>query len=104
MAVIDTLMPGIRTGSFAPWRAARVRRKPLNPLFIHSGEICLLKKDDGGTHDPFEGSACGVEDGRDIHQALSGLLLDRVPYNLPGYWIVRSRARDEHKTRCPSTA
>src|SRR6202044_126676 len=70
----------------------RVRRKPLNPLFIHSGEVCFLKKDDSGTHDPFEGSARGFQDGRDILQALSGLLLDRIPDDLPGYWIVRPRA------------
>jgi hypothetical protein len=70
----------------------RVRRKPLDPLFIHSGEVCFLKKDDSDTRDPFEGSACGFEDGRDILQALSGLFLDRIPNNLAGYWIVRPRA------------
>ena len=70
----------------------RVRRKPLGPLFIHSGEVCFLKKDDSDTRDPFEGSACGFEDGRDILQALSGLFLDRIPNNLGGYWIVRPRA------------
>ena len=70
----------------------RVRRKPLDPLFIHAGEVCFLKKDDSGTRDPVERSACGFEDGRYILQALSGLLLDRIPNNLPGYRIVRPRA------------
>jgi hypothetical protein len=70
----------------------RVRWKPLNPLFIHSREVCFLKKDDSGTHDPFKGSACGFEDGRHILQALSGLFLDRFPNNLSGYWVVRPSA------------
>jgi hypothetical protein len=70
----------------------RVRWKPLNPLFIHSCEVCFLKKDDSGTYDPFKGSACGFEDGRHILQALPGLLLDRVPNNLPGYRVVRPNA------------
>jgi hypothetical protein len=70
----------------------RLGWKPLNPLFIHPGEVCFLKKDDRDTHDPFKGSACGLEDGRNILQALSGLFLDRIPNNLPGYGIVRPRA------------
>jgi hypothetical protein len=70
----------------------RVRRKPLEPLFIHSGEVCFLKKDDGDTQDSFEGSACGFEDGRHILQTLSGLFLDRIADNLPGYRILRARA------------
>jgi hypothetical protein len=70
----------------------RVRRKPLKPFFIHTREVRFLKKNDSRTHDSFEGSACGFEDGRHILQALSGLLLDRIPDNLSGYRIVRSRA------------
>ena len=61
----------------------RVRRKPLDPLFIHSGEVRLLKKNDRGTGDPIEGSARGFEDGGHILQALPGLLLDCVPNILP---------------------
>jgi hypothetical protein len=91
MAAMDTLMPGIRTGNFAPCRAGGFAGT-LDPLFIHSGEVCFLKKDDSDTRDPFEGSACDFEDGRHILQALSGLLLDRIPNNLPGYWIVGPRA------------
>ena len=79
----------------------RIYRKPLNPLFIHSGEVRLLENDDCGTDNPFERSTCGFEDGRHILQALSGLLLNGIPNNLSGYGIVRPRARDEHKTRCP---
>ena len=79
----------------------RVCRKPLNPLFIHSGEVCFLKKDDRGTHDPFERSACGFQDGRHVLQTLSGLLLDRIPNNPPRQWIVRPRTRHEHEPRCP---
>jgi hypothetical protein len=66
----------------------RVRRKPLHPLFIHSGEVCFLKKNDSGADDPFEGSACRFEDRRYILQTLSGLFLDRIPKDLPAYWIV----------------
>jgi hypothetical protein len=69
-----------------------VRWKPLYPLFIHSGEVCFLKKDDSGTHNPFDGSAGGFEDGRHILQALSGLFLNRFPNNLPGYGVVRPSA------------
>jgi len=70
----------------------RIGWKPFNPLFIHSGEVCFLKKDDGGADDPFKGSACGFEDGRHILQALSGLLLNRVPNDLAGYWVVGASA------------
>src|ERR1700675_3610582 len=73
------LHAGDSNGQLRALACRRVRRKPLNPLFIHSGEVCFLKQDDSGTHDPFKGSTCGLEDGRDILQALSGLLLDRVP-------------------------
>jgi len=68
-----------------------ILRKPIHPLFIHSGEICFLKQDDGGTHDSFEGGTRSFEDGRHVLQALPGLLLDRIPNNLPGDWVVRSR-------------
>ena len=79
----------------------RIRRKPLYPFLIHSGEVAFLKKDHSGTHDAVERAACGLEDSGHILQALPSLLLDRVPNNLPGYWIVRPRAGHEYKTVCP---
>ena len=89
MAAMDTFMPGIRTGNFAPCRAGRIGRKPLDPLFIHPGEVCLFKKDNGGAHDTIERSTRCLEDGRHILEALPGLLLDRIPDDLSGGWVKR---------------
>jgi hypothetical protein len=92
MAAMDTLMPGIRTGNFAPCRAGGFGGNHLTHSSFIPAKSASLKQDDSDTRDPFEGSACGFEDGRYILQALSGLLLDRIPNNLPGYRIVRPRA------------
>src|SRR5580700_7388653 len=83
---------GDSNGALRTLPRRRVRRKPLNPLFIHCGEVCFLKKDDSVTHDPFQGSACSLEDGKHILQTLSSLLLNRVPNNLPAYWVMRASA------------
>lgn len=60
-------------------------REALDPLFIHSREVGFLKKNYHSTHNPFEGGACGFENGRHILQALSGLLLICIPDDLPGH-------------------
>jgi hypothetical protein len=70
----------------------RIRRKPLNPLFIHAGEVCFFEQDDGETYGPFERSTRRFEDGGHILQALPRLLLNCVANNLRRHGIVRPRA------------
>jgi hypothetical protein len=91
---------GDSNGQLRTLPSRRVHRKPLQPLFIHSGEVAFLKKDHGGTHDSIKGSACGFENGRYILKALPGLFLDRIPNDFPGYGIVRPGSGDEDETRC----
>ena len=83
---------GDSNGELRALPCRRVGRKPPHPLFIHSGKVCFLKKNDSGTHNSFERSACGFEDGRYIFEALSGLLLDGIPNNRPGYRVLRPSA------------
>jgi hypothetical protein len=83
MTAMETFMPGMRTGSFAPWRAGGSAGKPLEPFFVHSGEIRFLENDDGGAHDPIERRTCSFKDSADVPQALSGLLLDRLAAIFP---------------------
>jgi hypothetical protein len=86
-------------GELCALAGRRVRWKPLDPLFIHSGKVRFFENDDRGAYDAIERSACGVEDGRYVFQTLSSLLLDRIANDLAGYRIVRPRARDEDETR-----
>jgi hypothetical protein len=101
MAAMDTLIPGIRTGSFAPCRAGGFAGNHLiHSSFIPAKSVSSRRMTVTLTTRSREvPAALRMSDIFSKH--LSGLLLDRIPYNLPGYWIVRSRARDEHKTGCP---
>jgi len=76
-------------------------RKPFDPFFIHSRKVGFFKKDNGGTHNALERTACSLEYGGHVLRTLYRLLLNRVPDNLSGGWIVRTNAGDEHKPSSP---
>ncbi len=90
-------------GQFGALPGGRVHGKPLDPLFVHSGEIRFFIKNDRGAHDSIESGARGLEDGGDIFQALSGLFLDGFPNDFSGYGMLRACARDEHEARGPDS-
>jgi hypothetical protein len=91
MAAMDTLMPGIRTGNFAPCRAGGFAGNHL----IHSSFIPAKSVS------PRRMTVTLTTRSREVPAALRmadtfskhcGLLLDRISNNLSGYWIVRPRA------------
>ena len=89
---------GDADGEFGALACWWVDGEPLDPFFVHPGEVGLFENDEGGADDSFDGGACGLEDGGDVLQALAGLLLDGVSGEFAGGRIVWAGAGDEDES------
>ena len=101
MTATDTRRPGIRTGSFAPCRAGGFAGNHLTHSSFMPAKSASSRRMTVALATRSSDVPAAVEDGGHILQALPGLLLDRLPDDLPAHRILRPRAGDKHKTRCP---
>jgi hypothetical protein len=98
---IETFRPGIRTGSLAPWRAGGLVGNHLS----HSSLMAAKSSSSAMIRVALTAlsrlEAGGLEDGRDVAQALGDLLAGRPLDDLAAGRVDGRRAGDEDQARGP---
>ena len=74
-----------------------IRREPFEPLFIHAGEVILVREHDCSADDFVQGAAGFLKDRLYIRQLLRSLFLNGRALYSACVWISRGRTRDEYQ-------
>src|SRR4029079_3254311 len=94
------LEPGNPCRQLRPLTSRWIGREPAEPFLVHAGEVIFVCQDNSDTHDLVEGAAGLLQDGSDVGQTLTSLLLNRGALDLPVGGIMGSCAGNEDQSGC----